>query len=141
MAFCKKCGAEVEQDFTFCNVCGSAITKQVYTSMPTYYSPYAVPAPSSKENPTWAATTSLVLGIIGVTICYWAFIPALLALIFGIIGLKSTQRGLSIAGIVLGIIGMLTCIVVIIIYAYLMFFVSQSSPTSDSYYAIIRSLL
>jgi uncharacterized C2H2 Zn-finger protein len=58
---------------------------------------------------------SLVVGIIGLPSCWWVITPVL-AIVFGIIGLKATSdaeggrgsgRGLGIAGIVCGVIGCL----------------------------------
>lgn len=54
------------------------------------------------------AISSLVLGIIGILICWIGIgiIPAVLALIFGAIAcFKRIARGMAIAGLVLGIIG------------------------------------
>lgn len=53
---------------------------------------------------------SLVLGIVGVPLCF-LFVPSLLAIIFGFVGLSQIKqdpaqrgRGLAIAGLVLGIV-------------------------------------
>lgn len=55
------------------------------------------------------ATASMVLGIIGVPLCF-LFVPSILAVVFGFIGLKRSKegpmaggRGQAIAGLVLGI--------------------------------------
>ncbi|MFF0436858.1 DUF4190 domain-containing protein [Streptomyces sp. NPDC004327] len=94
---------------------------------------YGYPAPTSAYpaygasgygQPGWGpptpsngmGTASMVLGIIAVAgFCLWGFgaILGILALIFGIIGLKkagrgeATNRGMAIAGVVLGSIGIL----------------------------------
>lgn len=57
---------------------------------------------------------ALVLGIIAIVLCciwYVSIICGILALIFGIIGRKSSKRGMSIAGITTGVIGIILCIV------------------------------
>lgn len=50
---------------------------------------------------------SMVLGIISVVLCCFAYISipcAILAIIFGIVGMKKGGKGMGIAGLVLGII-------------------------------------
>lgn len=57
---------------------------------------------------------ALVLGIIAIVLCciwYVSIICGILALIFGIIGRKSSKRGMSIAGITTGVIGIILCII------------------------------
>lgn len=78
------------------------------------YTPTPYP---TQPNRSWAAITSLVLGILN--LCGW-IIPicgglfGVLGVIFGILGLKSTQRGLAIAGIVLSALTLLLTIVLTI---------------------------
>jgi hypothetical protein len=58
------------------------------------------------------AVASLVLGIVGVLMCF-LFVPSILAVIFGAVGLSQIKqqpfvyrgRGLATAGLVLGLIG------------------------------------
>ena len=50
---------------------------------------------------------SMVLGIVAVVLCCFVYISvpcAILAIIFGIVGMKKGGRGMGIAGLVLGII-------------------------------------
>lgn len=61
--------------------------------------------------------TSMVLGIIAmVFFCLWYLsIPCgILAIIFGILGVKSTNKGMAIAGIVTGAIGLVISIFIIV---------------------------
>jgi len=61
---------------------------------------------------------SLVLGILSIPMCF-LFLPAILAIVFGFVGLGQIKnrpgqsgRGLSIAGIILGGIGLVLPVVV-----------------------------
>ena len=61
--------------------------------------------------------TSMVLGIISVVcICWWyVSLPCgIIAIIFGIAGKDRGGRGMGIAGLVLGIIGVAVCILLIL---------------------------
>lgn len=69
---------------------------------------------NKKKNFSIAA---LVLGIVALVLsCIWYIsIPcAILAIIFGVLGLKSSKRGMSIAGITTGAIGMVLSILLIL---------------------------
>lgn len=64
---------------------------------------------------------SLVLGIVGVPLCF-LFVPSLLAVIFGFVGLSQIKqdptqrgRGLAIAGLILGFV-MLALIVLALVF-------------------------
>lgn len=62
---------------------------------------------------------SMVLGIVAIVcFCLWYIaIPCgILAIIFGILGVKSTNKGMAIAGIITGAIGLLIFIFIIIIF-------------------------
>ncbi|HJJ12739.1 MAG TPA: DUF4190 domain-containing protein [Clostridiaceae bacterium] len=61
---------------------------------------------------------ALVLGIVAIVLsCIWYIsIPcAILAIVFGILGIKSSKKGMSIAGITTGAIGMFICIAILIV--------------------------
>lgn len=65
---------------------------------------------NSSNQPNGMATTALVMGIIGVVlgiipIIGWFFLPLwILAIIFGVLGLKKVEkRGFAIAGVALGV--------------------------------------
>ncbi|MDR1015015.1 MAG: DUF2510 domain-containing protein [Coriobacteriales bacterium] len=56
------------------------------------------------------AVASLVLGIFSLPcacFAYFAFFPGILAVIFGILGMKSSRRGMAIAGLIMGIVGII----------------------------------
>ena len=70
---------------------------------------------NKKKNFSIAA---LVLGIVAIVLsCIWYIsIPcAILAIVFGILGIKSSKKGMSIAGITTGAIGMFICIAILIV--------------------------
>ncbi len=76
---------------------------------PPGYVPFGGPAgPASRTN--GFAVASLVLGIVGLLLCF-TFIPWILAIIFGVIAMRQcsedssyTGRGMAVAGLVLGVI-------------------------------------
>jgi len=141
--FCKNCGTELKDGALFCHGCGAEIKKvqsapvnenviantdvinekpQPTEAQPTYapspfLQPYAMntPVQSEKKDSSGFAVASLVLGIISLLpICCVNLITAILAFIFGLISLKSSKKGLAIAGIVLSIIAVLIAVVTII---------------------------
>ncbi|MCL2860406.1 MAG: DUF4190 domain-containing protein [Oscillospiraceae bacterium] len=70
-----------------------------------------------KEEKTGLSIASMVLGIVSIVlICFiWISIPcAILAVIFGFIGRKKGGKGMATAGLVLGIITLVFCILGII---------------------------
>jgi len=74
--------------------------------------PKPTAAPTSERG--WAGITSLILGLINLLawclpICGGPM--AIAGLVIGILGLKSTNRGLSIAGIILNAIGLILTII------------------------------
>ncbi|MFJ9950761.1 DUF4190 domain-containing protein [Kitasatospora sp. NPDC091207] len=84
-----------------------------------YWPPYAMPAPPPRNG---LGTAAMVLGIVGTVlglaiILFWlSWLPALLAVIFGAIGLGNvrkglaTNRGMALAGVILGIGGLLVSV-------------------------------
>ena len=104
--YCKKCGATVPEGGSFCQKCGAAVDQSTAESPP----PQAQPQPG----PTVEATTTsgfaiaaLVCGIAGFLINF----IAVLAVIFGAIGMSQVSKnpnlkgkGMAIAGLVMGII-------------------------------------
>ncbi|WBP84798.1 DUF4190 domain-containing protein [Kitasatospora cathayae] len=84
-----------------------------------YWPPYPVPAPPPRNG---LGVAAMVLGIVGTALSlavllFWlSWLPALLALIFGIIGLGharrgvATNRGMALAGVILGITGLVVSV-------------------------------
>ncbi len=101
-------------------------TGQNYTA-PAYqpYTPggyYAAP-PTGDRSKDWAAITALVCGILSIPccMCYGAGgIIGLAAIVFGIIGLKSSKKGMSIAGLICGVIGFLFGIYMLVAFVGLL---------------------
>jgi len=78
---------------------------------PPYYQAYAVPPVVVKgdSEKNWAAISSLICGICSLP-CSITFLGGVItgaaAVIFGAMGLKSAKRGMSIAGLVCGCLGL-----------------------------------
>lgn len=79
------------------------------------YQPYQPPTADSKKP---MAITSLILGIVSVIFCCFMYLSipcGIIAIILGAIGLKSMSRGMAVAGIVLGIIGIALPLILILL--------------------------
>ncbi len=87
-------------------------TQNVYT-VPTYQPVYK-PQPEPDSSKNGFAVCSLILSILGVIPCFINIVPAVLALIFSIIGKKSQNRGMAIAAFILSIIGIALAAIMII---------------------------
>jgi Domain of unknown function (DUF4190) len=137
-SFCTGCGTALGSQDRFCGTCGRAATiagqassprPTVHASAAAYptggaiaYQPqyaYAVPAPhAAGQRTNGFAIASLVLGIVWI---YW--IGSTLALIFGLVALsqirssqdRQTGSGMAIAGVVLGIVGLATLLLTIVL--------------------------
>ncbi len=79
--------------------------------------PFAGGFPSAPRR-SGKAIAALVLGISGLLLCFIA-VPAILAIVFGVLGMKEIKRsagtvsgrGMAIAGLVLGIVGLISAVV------------------------------
>ena len=96
--YCTSCGKTIKREASVCPFCG---VKQFL---------------SSKKEGKFA-TASLVLGIIGI-VPIWGLVTSILAIIFGIIGLKSEKKNRARAGLILGIIFIFVSIVLFSIGKY-----------------------
>ncbi|GAA3033230.1 hypothetical protein GCM10010519_69320 [Streptomyces lactacystinicus] len=86
-----------------------------------YWPPYPMPMPAPQPR-NGLGIAALVLGIVGVVlglvvILFWlSWLPALLAVVFGAIGLgyarkgTATNRGMALAGVILGVTGLLVSV-------------------------------
>lgn len=114
MVFCRGCGKELHESAPVCPQCGSLQNASVSRVANT---------PASAGQSLWASITSLVFGVI----CMLALLDdsewdrdtivglgmfAALALVFGIVSLNVSRRGrgMAIAGIVMGAVGLLCAI-------------------------------
>ena len=113
--FCASCGAEVSDGYAFCEKCGAPVDGAPAAAQPTYNA--AVPAKQSNG----MAIGGFVCSLIGFLLCCGGIV-SIVGLVLSIIGLnKSKQlngagKGLAIAGIIIGAIGVICGIVVGILY-------------------------
>ncbi len=132
---CKGCFREISTDYSVCPYCA----KQVVVDASEIVEQYE-PAEqqfelqdtnSSAKDPSknWAAVVALVCGILSIVACF-TFIGSLIfgisAIIFGIIGMKSQKKDLSIVGLVLGCVGLVFSVFILIMIFGLLGFVSES---------------
>lgn len=128
---CSVCGHDNPDIAVYCGDCGAKLLEETdcaapvdadgfesinddtqLTSAPSaqYTSPYAAPiAPAGDRSKSGMALASLILGCTSICCCCFVFLAlpcAVLAVIFGIIGLKSSRKGLAIAGLATGICGL-----------------------------------
>ena len=118
--FCAKCGAQIQEGANFCYKCGNPIVPPPGAAEP---SGVAAPAPPLRRT-SGMATASLVCGIAGF---FFGPVLSLLAIIFSLIAFPHFAKdanlkgkGLAVAGLVLGIIGMAW--IFIIVWIILVFF-------------------
>ena len=142
--FCKNCGKELLEGASFCSSCGTAVTvpgtenpqsenasdkgeeKVVFgapvgdgeATSPIYQMPqYNAPVEEKADDKKNFSLASLILGICSLLPCCCVnFITAILAVIFGIIGIKSSNKTLSIVGIILAAAAFLIYLIAIIVY-------------------------
>ena len=79
---------------------------------PPGYVPFGTKSPGGGQRTNGLAVASLVLGIVGIVLCF-LFGPWVLAIIFGATAIKQcnedptyTGKGLAIAGLICGLVGM-----------------------------------
>jgi len=131
---CKYCGTTLKEGASFCHQCGQKVEAGVAASqaetpnvsepavpLPVDYNQiapqYVIPEPEQKDNSGFAIA-SLVLGIVSIVVCCCGInlITAILAIIFGVLGLRSSKKGLAIAGIITAAVSIFFLILLIILY-------------------------
>lgn len=104
MAFCKNCGAQVEESYNVCPKCGQPLHAQP-AAQPVQ--PAAQPAQPVAVEPKgpWKifAILGLIMGILG----FVGGATSIIGLVFSILGMKSVSKhGMAVAGLVLSIISL-----------------------------------
>ncbi len=96
--------------------------------------PPIVPQKPGDPTKNWMGILSMIFGILSILCCFVWYISVALgaaAVIFGILGLKSQQRGMAIAGIITGGVGLLFAIAVIVFSAAM---ISSMPNWMDEFY-------
>jgi hypothetical protein len=117
--FCAKCGTLVEEGSKFCQKCGTPVG-QAAAPPPAATAPPVGFQPAAAIKTSGMAVASLVLGIVGMV--FVPFVPSVLAIIFGAVGMSQINRsngllkgkGMATAGIVLGIISIAFMIIMVV---------------------------
>lgn len=117
--FCVKCGAELEDDAVFCDDCGAQQVVQ-QAPVPTVASNLSNKnelVSGREKKHSGLGITSFVLGLLGVLTFGILFIPEILGIIFGIIGLtdKSKKTEFALIGLILSCIGVGLLAIVLLI--------------------------
>ena len=97
--FCSSCGVFIKKEAEICPHCGVRQLGQHNTSL---------------NNKQGFAIASLVLGIVSFFIPFIGSVGGIVGLIFGIIGLQNSKKGMAIAGIILSSLGILIGIISIV---------------------------
>lgn len=85
--------------------------QQPYASVPQYS------APVGDTSKNWAGVTSMITGISSILCCITAFggvILSIAAIVFGVMGLKSQKKGMAIAGLITGCIGIVLSFIMLV---------------------------
>ena len=128
---CNRCGAVITPGPKFCPACGNALppepvlpaTSQPVSAagpLPGYAPPVSTSQPAVARSTNGLAIAAMVLGIVWV---YW--VGSILALVFGYVakgqidqsGGRQGGKGMAIAGIVLGWVGIGTLVLCIVAFA------------------------
>lgn len=133
---CSNCGENLPEGAKFCTNCGAKAEAQPVVEIPTVveipaetqtsgvYSEHTAPAPNysvyqepvkQESNKGGFAIASLVLSLISLIPCCFPVLQ-ILGLIFGIIGIKSDKKGLSIAGIIISVISAIISLILLVLY-------------------------
>jgi uncharacterized membrane protein YvbJ len=115
--FCPQCGEENPDGAKFCTKCGTALKAKAEKAPARR----AAPAAAEESRTSGMAIAALIMGIMA----FIFFGPlAILAIIFGAIGISQTGKdpslkgkGMAVAGLVLGIIGIAGWIIALAVWS------------------------
>jgi uncharacterized membrane protein YvbJ len=124
MKYCKNCGQRIDDDAKYCSSCGATVQNGEDPIFSNYNQSNNVPVKSQYE------TTTLVLGIVGVSLAVLNYIGIpfvhLIAIILGIIGLSLVKKDkqesgtyskpgyvMSIVAVVLGVLSIIIGIIIV----------------------------
>ena len=124
---CPRCGNEISDTVKFCPVCGNpgADTADLHDETATAGSgtdnkEIMTGTTERKTGKNGFAIAALIMGIVAIPCDYVLLIPSILAIIFSIIGITKASsagcgRGMSVAGLILGIIAAVLWVTVTVI--------------------------
>jgi uncharacterized membrane protein YvbJ len=115
--FCPQCGEENPDGAKFCTKCGAALKAKAEKAPARR----TAPAAAEESRTSGMAIAALIMGIVA----FIFFGPlAILAIIFGAIGINQTNKdpnlkgkGMAVAGMVLGIIGIAGWVIALIVWS------------------------
>lgn len=109
---CPKCGTKLEENAIFCDECGERIS---VAPMPKADNVNSEEVQNQKQSGLGIA--SFVLGIISMVSLGILFVPEILGIVFGIVGLtnKNSKKSFAIMGITFSAIAILVFVIFLII--------------------------
>ncbi len=154
---CLACGSANKPENKFCKECGANLAAQTERQYPLPPGvPYGPPQPGYPSPPSvpglkrsaGLCIAALVLGILAWVIPFIGPILAVLAIIFGALGIKDVNRkpqelsgkGMGIAGLVLGISGLVVSILVIVLM-FSVFHTAQSEADRKTCKSNMRNII
>ena len=138
--FCPQCGSKIDESWNVCPSCGTSIksepsipspvvTAPVYAAPQPVYAP-RVPGPYSSNG---LGTGALVCGILSIFL--FGFVLGPIAIGLGAAGLRRDKDdGSAVAGLVLGIIGLICWIFVLVMWIAALAALSSYTPYYYPYY-------